>query len=78
VNEELAKLKEEIERAGLGALGPRPRLVPPDRLRALRIKLRIFLDRHRRALPRAEAAGLRTWIEQVDRAVADISARQRA
>lgn len=78
MNEELAKLKEEIVRAGLAAPGPRLMMVRPDRLRALRIKLRTFLDRHRRALPRAEAAGLRTWIERVDRAVADVSARQRA
>jgi hypothetical protein len=77
VNEELAKLKEEIERAGLAASVP-SRLVRPDRLRALRIRLRTFLDRYRRVLPRAEAAGVRTWIERVDRAVADMSARQRA
>jgi hypothetical protein len=76
VNEELAKLKEEIQRTGLGS--PRIATVRPDRLRALRIRLRTFLDRHRRALPHAEAAGLRTWIEHVDRAVADVSARQRA
>ena len=78
MNEELAKLKEEIERAGLGAPSPRPRMVRPDRLRALRIRLRTFLDRHRRSLPHAAAVGLRTWIERVDRAVADVSARQRA
>ena len=78
MNEELAKLKEEIERAGLGAPTPRPRMVRPDRLRALRIKLRTFLDRYRRALPHNEAVGLRTWIERVDRAVADVSARRRA
>ena len=78
MNEELAKLKEEIERAGLGAPTPRPRMVRPDRLRALRIRLRTFLDRYRRSLPHAEAVGLRTWIERVDRAVADVSARQRA
>lgn len=78
MNEELAKLKEEIQRTGLGSSGPRITMMRPDRLRALRIRLRTFLDRHRRALPRAEAAGLRTWIERVDRAVADVSARQRA
>ena len=78
MNEELAKLKEEIERAGLGAPTPRSRMVRPDRLRALRIRLRTFLDRYRRSLPHAEAVGLRTWIERVDRAVADVSARQRA
>ena len=77
MNEELAKLKEEIERAGLASPVP-PRMVRPDRLRALRIRLRTFLDRYRRVLPRAEAAGVRTWIERVDRAVADMSARQRA
>lgn len=78
MNEELAKLKEEIQRTGLGIPGSRIAMMRPDRLRALRIRLRTFLDRHRRALPRAEAAGLRTWIEHVDRAVADVSARQRA
>ncbi len=78
MNEELAKLKEEIERAGLAAAGPRPRLVRPDRLRALRIRLRTFLDRYRRVLPHDQAVGVRTWIERVDRAVADVSARQRA
>ncbi len=77
MNEELAKLKEEIERAGLAA-PVMPRMMRPDRLRALRIRLRTFLDRYRRDLPRAEAAGVRTWIERVDRAVADMSARQRA
>ena len=77
MNEELAKLKEEIERAGLAAAVP-ARMMRPDRLRALRIRLRTFLDRYRRVLPRAEAAGVRTWIERVDRAVADMSARQRA
>lgn len=78
MNEELAKLKEEVERAGLAASAPLPRMMRPDRLRALRIRLRTFLDRYRRVLPRSEAAGVRTWIERVDRAVADVSARQRA
>lgn len=78
MNEELAKLKEEVERAGLGAPSPQLRMMRPDRLRALRIRLRTFLDRYRRVLPRNEAVGVRTWIERVDRAVADVSARQRA
>ncbi len=78
MNEELARLKHELERAGLIAAAAPPRMVRPDRLRALRIRLRTFLDTYRRALPRTEAAGLRTWIERVDRAIADVSARQRA
>ena len=78
MNEELAKLKNEIQRAGITAPALPGRMVRPDRLRALRIRLRTFLDTYRRALPHTEAVSVRTWIEKVDRAIADVSARQRA
>lgn len=66
----VARFREEyrIVKAGLAAA----RAVPPHRLRALRIRLRTFLDQHRRALPRGEAAALRSLIDDVDHTIAGL------
>lgn len=45
---------------------------PPHRLRALRIRLRTFLDEYRRVLPRNDAAGLRALIEDADHTLAEL------
>jgi hypothetical protein len=61
----LTQLREEYRRAKADG-------VPPHRLRGLRIRLRTFLDEYRRVLPRAEAAGLRAIIEDVDHTLAGL------
>lgn len=61
----LTQLREEYRRA-------KARPVPPHRLKGLRIRLRTFLDAHRRALPRNEAAALRAIIEDVDHTLAGL------
>jgi hypothetical protein len=74
MHDELTKLKDEVRRltsAALGRIAGGPG-VPAARLRAIRIRARIFLDTHRRALPREEALGLRAMIERLDRAI-DVS-----
>ena len=63
----VSRFREEYQRvkAGLASTD-----MPSHRLRGLRIRLRIFLDEHRRALPRDEAAALRALIEDVDHTIA--------
>lgn len=63
----VARLHEESRRAKavLAAASD----IAPHRLRALRIRLRTFLDGHRRVLPRGEAVALRALIDDVDRAL---------
>jgi len=61
----LTQLREEYRRAKTNG-------IPPHQLRGLRIRLRTFLDEHRRALPRNEAAGLRALIEDVDHTLAGL------
>jgi len=66
----LSRFREEYRRvrAALAAT----RMVPPNQLRGLRIRLRIFLDEHRRALARDEAAALRALIDEVDHTIAGL------
>lgn len=66
----LSRFRDEYRRvkAGLAASSQ----VPPHRLRGLRIRLRTFLDEHRRELPRDEAAALRALIEDVDHTLAKL------
>ncbi len=66
----LSRFREEYRRvkAGLDA----SHTVPPHRLKGLRIRLRTFLDEHRRVLPRDEAAALRALIEEVDHTIAGL------
>ena len=63
----VSRLRDEYRRikAGLAA----SRAVPPHRLMALRIRVRTFLDEHRRVLARDEAAALRALIEDVDHTI---------
>jgi len=74
---ELDRLKSAIRHARL-AVAASPRGVAPERLKALRIRLRIFLDAHRRTLARADAAELRRAIEHLDRMTAMSSMPRRA
>jgi hypothetical protein len=75
MEQEFEKLKTELDR--LSGITPGARAIPPTRLKALRIRARTFLDANRRALPRHLAADLRGCIERLDRAISDVSARQR-
>lgn len=75
---ELAKLKDQIRRLVPGRTRDAVRGGPPERLKALRIRLRTFLDAHRRTLPHSDAVALRTWIEDIDRILPALSARRRA
>jgi len=74
---ELDRLKAAMRHARL-AMAASPRGVPPERLKALRIRLRIFLDTHRRTLARADAAELRSAIEHLDRVTAASSLQRNA
>ena len=64
----VSRFREEYRRvkAGLATAD----VTPSHRLRGLRIRLRIFLDENRRALPRDEAAALRALIDDVDHTIA--------
>lgn len=63
----LSRLRDEYRRAKAGLAAAR---VPPHQLRGLRIRLRIFLDEHRRLLARDEAAAVRALIDEVDHTIA--------
>jgi hypothetical protein len=64
----LSRLRDEYRRvkAGLAAT----RMASPDQLRGLRIRLRIFLDEHRRGLAHDEAVAVRALIDDVDHTIA--------
>jgi hypothetical protein len=64
----LSRLRDEYRqvKAGLAA----SHAVPPHRLKGLRIRLRTFLDEHRREMPRGDAAALRALIDEVDHTLA--------
>jgi hypothetical protein len=64
----LSRFRDEYRRAKAGlAAGP---MAPPNQLRGLRIRLRIFLDEHRRTLARDEAVAVRALIDEVDHTIA--------
>ena len=64
----VSRFRDEYRRVKAGLLAAD--VMPSHRLRGLRIRLRIFLDEHRRALPRDEAAALRALIDDVDHMIA--------
>ena len=64
----VSRFREEYRRVKTGMAAAN--MEPSHRLRGLRIRLRIFLDENRRALPRDEAAALRAMIDDVDHAIA--------
>ncbi|MBV8535101.1 MAG: hypothetical protein JO128_05880 [Alphaproteobacteria bacterium] len=66
----LSRFRDEYRRVKAG-LAARP-AAPPNQLRGLRIRLRIFLDEHRRALARDEAAALRALIDEVDHTISEL------
>ncbi|HTP83016.1 MAG TPA: hypothetical protein VMQ11_08730 [Alphaproteobacteria bacterium] len=66
----LSRFRDEFRRVRAG-LAARP-TAPPNQLRGLRIRLRIFLDEHRRALARDEAAAVRALMEEVDHTIAKL------
>ncbi len=66
----LTRFRDEYRRAKAG-LAARP-AAPPNQLRGLRIRLRIFLDEHRLALARDEAAAVRALIDEVDHTIAGL------
>jgi hypothetical protein len=69
---ELAQLKAELGRlTGLQA-SVQPAPVRAARMRGLRIRLRTFLDGHRRALPRSDATDLRLTLERLDKILAEL------
>ena len=66
----LTRFRDEYRRVKAG-LAARP-AAPPNQLRGLRIRLRIFLDEHRLALARDEAAAVRALIDEVDHIIAGL------
>ncbi len=64
----LSRFREEYRRAKADLAATRR--APPNQLRGLRIRLRIFLDEHRRALARDEAAAVRALIDDLDHTIA--------
>jgi len=66
----LTRFRDEYRRVKAG-LATKP-AAPPNQLRGLRIRLRIFLDEHRLALARDEAAAVRALIDEVDHIIAGL------
>ncbi|HTY66861.1 MAG TPA: hypothetical protein VMH36_09430 [Alphaproteobacteria bacterium] len=66
----LTRFRDEYRRVK-ARLAARP-AAPPNELRGLRIRLRIFLDEHRLALARDEAAAVRALIDEVDHIIAGL------
>ncbi len=69
---ELAQLKAELGRLTNGHAADVPAPQRAVRIRGLRIRLRTFLDRNRRDLPRGEATDLRLTLERLDKILADL------
>lgn len=67
----ISRFRDEYRRVKAG-LAASSHAVPPHRLKGLRIRLRIFLDEHRRDLPRGDAAALRALIAEVDHTLAGL------